>query len=134
MAAESLDDQPIKILDIVTEFDKKLRLWKDSLPLAMRPKDRLKQFQASQDARSLEETILHCSYYDLIMVLYAPLTYPWITKRFRYDSNTNVRAKVNAQIAQSSEAMVEAARNVIIMTRNFEINGANTHAYTYSAR
>ncbi|KIX06974.1 uncharacterized protein Z518_04950 [Rhinocladiella mackenziei CBS 650.93] len=129
MSVRSLEGQLMKVLDIVTDCDKQLRSWKDSLPVAIRPQDRLKQFQVSRDTSSLAQILLHCSYYDLVMVLHAPFAYPWMTKHLCSDTNTNLRTRVNAQIAQSSEATVEAARNIIVMARNFEINGANTHAF-----
>ena len=128
MSAKGLDRQPAKVLEIVAEFAEQLRSWKESLPLQVRPKDRPKQPHFSLLARTLGIALLLCSYYDLLMVLHAPFSYPWSTQRFPHDSNANTRVKVNSQIVHSSEATVEAARNIIIMARNFEINGANTHA------
>jgi hypothetical protein len=128
MSAKSLDSQPAKFLDIVADFEAQLREWKDSLPPTLQLKDRLTQCQSSQDTISLLETLLQCSYYDLVMVLHAPFAYPWITRRFRYNFDTNVEMRTNVQITRSSEAMVNAARNIVIVARNFQINGANTHA------
>ncbi|KIW99291.1 uncharacterized protein Z519_00954 [Cladophialophora bantiana CBS 173.52] len=129
MSAKRLDNQPGKFLGIVAEFDNELRKWKNSIPVAMRPKDHLKQFEVSQNVSSLEKILIQSSYYDLMMVIHAPLSYPWITNRIRCDLNTNIRARIETQIAQSSEETARAARNIIIMARNFEINGANTHAF-----
>jgi len=134
MSAERLVDQPAKILNIVIEMDRQLCLWKDSLPPQMQPSGSLRPSQASHSARTLEWILLHCSFYDLVMVLHAPYAYPWITQRFRIDANIEFGAKIEAQVAQSSKIMAEAARNIIIMTRNFEINGANTHAYVSTIR
>lgn len=63
------------------------------------------------------------------MALNAPFAYPWIAKRFLPESTQEAQTKFTAQAATSSAEMADAARNIIIMARNFEMNGANTHAY-----
>ncbi len=64
------------------------------------------------------------------MGLHAIFAYPWNTNRFGDNMRPDIRKEVNMQITKSSEAMVIAARNIIVMARYFDINGANTHAYT----
>ena len=128
MSAENLGNQPARALDMVDELNAQLDEWKDSLPLNMRPKSCLKQCQTSRDMWSLKETILHSSFYDLVMVLHAPFAYPWITKCFRYETNVHVGANIKTQTAKSLESMADAARSIIVMTRDYDINGANTHA------
>ncbi len=63
------------------------------------------------------------------MGLHAIFAYPWNTNRFSDNMRPDLRKEVKMQITKSSEAMVIAARNIIVMARCFDINGANTHAY-----
>ncbi len=64
------------------------------------------------------------------MGLHAIFAYPWNTNSFSGNMRPDIRKEVKMQITKSSEAMVIAARNIIVMARCFDINGANTHAYT----
>ena len=76
--------------------------------------------------------LMHSSYCDLLMVLHSPFAYPWITNRFLRDSNESLRVEMVSQISKSTDTVVVAARNIIVMARTFDMNGANTHAYTLS--
>lgn len=116
------------MLDIVFESSRQLKSWKDSLPVDLQPKTHLRQFLVSPGARPLREILIYCSYYDHMMALNAPFAYPWIAKRFLPKSTQEAQTKFTAQAATSSAEMADAARNIIIMARNFEMNGANTHA------
>jgi hypothetical protein len=128
MSSESVDDQPLQAIEILADLDKQLHDWKESIPVRMQPKSHLKQSQAFETTNSLHEIIMHTAYYDLVMVVHAPFAYPWMNKRFGNDLSTILRSEVDMQATKSAEAMVTVARNIIIMARNFEINGANTHA------
>lgn len=128
MSAHIQDDQPAEILECVLDFNHQLQSWKADLPVELRPQDHVQQFQKRPSQRSLSTTLLQSSYYDLLMVSHAPFVYPWITQRFERGASPDVRAKISDQVIKSVEATVVAARNIIVMTRNFEINGANTHA------
>lgn len=129
LSAKILDRQPTKLLEIISEYSKELLSWKDSLPIEMRPADCSKYFDSPLLSRSLGARLLHCSYYDLLMVLNAPFAYPWISNRLRKDLSSDLAGKVDAQVIESSETVIESAKNIIVMTRNFDLNGANTHAY-----
>lgn len=128
MTAKSLETLPSKVLEIVNGLDKQLHSWKESLPVEMRPSGRLEKLHVSSNVTPLGITLIRCSYYDLLMVLHAPFSYPWISRRLNHHSNSEFRVKLNAQVTKSSQKVVDAARNIIITARTFEINGANTHA------
>lgn len=63
------------------------------------------------------------------MVLNAPLAYPWISAGLPRHLNSESRSDFEAQVAQSSETVAKSARKIIVTTRSFDLNGANTHAY-----
>ncbi len=133
MSARSVNDQPLQVLEIVDQFDKELVSWKKSLPIAMRPKDCPKESPDTPNEKSLAEVLISSSYYDLLMVLHAPFAYPWLTARFSCGPNIGKQMQLNTQVARSTEIVVAAARNIIMMARLFEINGANTHAYAIAS-
>ncbi len=130
MSTKAPNEQPDRMLEIVTRFDRQLRLWKESLSSQLRPKDHLKEFQTPSKTMFLSIVLIHCSYYDLLMVIHTFFTYPWITNSISPNLKPQLRAKLDTQIITSSNAAVDAARNIIVISRHFEINGACTHAYT----
>jgi hypothetical protein len=129
LSVKVLDHQPTKLLEIISEYSQELLSWKNSLPIEMRLADCFKDFDSPLLSRSLGTRLLHCSFYDLLMVINAPFAYPWISDRLRKNLSSDLAGKVDAQVIKSSETVIESARKIIIMTRNFDLNGANTHAY-----
>ncbi|KEF61157.1 uncharacterized protein A1O9_02722 [Exophiala aquamarina CBS 119918] len=129
LSAKGLDDQPTKLLEIVAKYNQELLSWESSLPAEMRPRICYKYIENVQLSRSLGIILLHCSFYDLSMVLNAPLAYPWIKSAFGTTPKSDLERKIDAQISESSATVVESARKIIIMTRHFDLNGANTHAF-----
>ncbi|RVX72409.1 hypothetical protein B0A52_03597 [Exophiala mesophila] len=129
ISTRHLQDQPSKLMDIVNGLDNELRTWKANLPSRIMPQDELKHFQTNPISTNLALILLHCSYYDLIMATHTIFVYPWSIRQPALESNPDLAAKLRAQIRRSSEAVATAARNIIIMARNFDINGACTHAF-----
>lgn len=129
LSAKGLDDQPTKLLEIINKYNQELLSWQNSLPAEMRPKLCYKNIDNISLSRTLGIILIHCSFNDLLMVLNAPLAYPWINSALRTHSNSDLVRKIDAQITESSETVIESARKIIIMTRHFDLNGANTHAY-----
>lgn len=129
-SSKSLETQPAKMLEMVSHFDRELQQWRDSLPPSFRPETRLRDLKASPFPRSIRLAFIHGLYYNSLMAIHTLFAYPWITDITTSLSLTStLRTKIEAQIKQSSEAMVTAARNIIVMTRNFDINGACTDGY-----
>ena len=129
MAAKAFDEDPETMLALVQDFDEQLCSWKTSLHSQVRPQDTVKHFHAAPNTRFLEMILIHCSYYNLLMVVHTLFAYPWIINSFEIGANSSFRTKIKAQVARSSKVVANAARNIIVMTRNFDINGACTHAY-----
>ncbi|KAK5047211.1 hypothetical protein LTR84_006733 [Exophiala bonariae] len=127
LSARGLHDQPARLLEIVRKYNQELLSWETSLAAEMRPRTCYKYNDDVQLSRTLAIILLHCSFCDLLMILNAPFAYPWINSGFRKDSNGET--KIAAQISESSATIVESARKIIVMTRHFDLNGANTHSF-----
>jgi hypothetical protein len=129
-SGKELTRDPVKMIDVVLDLARQLSVWRNSLPVELRPDDHLQHFHVSPNTNPLTVTRIHASYYDQLMRLHALFAYPWITEGFfNEDTNPDFRAKINGQIRRSSETMAAAARNIIIMARAFDINGSCTYAY-----
>lgn len=134
ISTNGLLDQPSKLLDLVNQLNQDLQNWKDALPSHIRPQDKVMSCPITLNTTNLAIILLHCSYYDLIMALHGTFAYPWALKDPAQESDLPLRARLRAQIRTSCELVATAARNIIVMARSFDLNGACTHAYVLPSR
>ena len=103
-------------------LDAQLREWRQSLPVALRPADKLMAFQTPSNTRSFATTHTHYAYYGTLMAIHTMIAYPWIRSTvFDYDRNH----VAHDQIISSSNIVADAARNIIIIARSLGIDGAS---------
>jgi hypothetical protein len=114
------------MLEVVTELDGQLQAMADSIHGSMKPAAELNLWDDPQQSDSLVAILLHASYYDLLIFIHSRLVYPWLTAELHPEADEEVRANVEAQTVRSSMQMAAAARNLIIMSRNLDIDGAST--------
>lgn len=125
---QALEAPAKEMLDLVSQFHTQLQSWKNSLPADSQPCDRLKQWQMPDTVRSLGMLTIHCSFYDLMMVVHSIFAYPWVTELFSGHDDTNLALQVNAQMAASSDIVANAARSLIVIARNLDMDRAGTQS------
>ncbi|OQU95760.1 Fungal specific transcription factor domain-containing protein [Cladophialophora immunda] len=128
MSVKAFQQPPSTLLETVAELDHQLHEWRDSLPPGLRPDDRLRSFQASRDARYLPTILMHCAYYGSLMAIHTIFAYPWVYSTIFGNGRGVV---TQDQVIFSSNTVAEAARNIIIIARSLEINGASIQWPTF---
>lgn len=116
------------MLYLVSQFHTQLQGWKNSLPVESQPFDCLSQWQMPDTVRSLGILTVHCSFYDLIMVVHSIFAYPWVKQLFSGDICAKLATQVNAQMTASSNLMANAARSLIVIARNLDMDRAATQS------
>ncbi len=66
---------------------------------------------------------LHNAYYGSLMAIHSIFTLPWISAYFGSEKNQSF----HSQVLESNNIVAEAARNIILTTRNIEISAASPH-------
>lgn len=122
MSVKAFQQPPNTVLEAVAQLAQQLQEWRDSLPAGLRPEDRLRSFQTPRDARYLPKTLLHCAYYGSLMAIHTILASPWVYSTVFGNDRGLV---TQDQVVFSSNTVAEAARNIIIIARILEINGAS---------
>lgn len=122
MSVKAFRQPPSTLLETVAQLDHQLHEWRDSLPARLRPEDRLRSFQAPRDSRNLPTILMHCAYYGSLMAIHTIFAYPWVYSTIFGNGRGVV---TQDQVIFSSNTVAEAARNIIIIARSLEINGAS---------
>ncbi|OAG42085.1 hypothetical protein AYO21_03539 [Fonsecaea monophora] len=128
MSVKAFQQPPSTLLETVAELDHQLHEWRDSLPPGLRPDDRLRSFQVPHDARYLPTVLMHCAYYGSLMAIHTIFAYPWVYSTIFGNGRGVV---TQDQLIFSSNTVAEAARNIIIIARSLEINGASIQWPTF---
>ena len=103
-------------------LDSELRQWRDSLPVALRPADKLMTFQMPSNSKTSSIIHIHYAYYGALMAIHTITAYPWIRSTvFDHDRN----AVTHDQTISSSNIVADAARNIILIARSLGIDGAS---------
>lgn len=103
-------------------LDLQLREWRQSLPVTVRPADKLTAFQAPSDAQTFSTIHTHYAYYGSLMAIHTMIAYPWIRSTvFDHDRS----AVTQDQTISSSNIVADAARNIIVIARTLGIDGAS---------
>jgi hypothetical protein len=104
------------------KLDSQLREWRDSLPVTLRPADKLMSFQMPSNAKTFSIIHTHYAYYGALMAIHTMIAYPWIRSTvFDHDRN----AVTQDQTISSSNIVADAARNIIVIARSLGIDGAS---------
>ncbi|KIW98761.1 uncharacterized protein Z519_00424 [Cladophialophora bantiana CBS 173.52] len=122
MSVKAFQQPPNTLLETVAQLDHQLREWRDSLPAKLRPDDRLRSLQVPGDARYFPTILMHYAYYGSLMAIHTIFAYPWVYSTIFGNDRGIV---TQDQVIFSSNTVAEAARNIIIIARGLEINGAS---------
>ena len=122
MSVRAFQQPPSDLLVTVVELDHQLRLWRDSIPVDIRPKDRLRSFQIPKDARQTSTVLIHYAYYGGLMAIHTIFAYPWVYSLL-FENDRSVVSQ--ERIVSSCNILAEAARNIVVIARRLEINCAS---------
>lgn len=129
LSTRALHEPPAKMLSLVTQFNIQLQSWKESMPSQLRPTDFLKHFRMPGTNRLLGLMTAHCSFYDMLMINNSIFMYPWVIDSFSVSNlDTDLALKIKAQIIISSHLVANAARSLIVIARNLDMNRAGTQS------
>ena len=122
MSVKAFQQSAADLLQTVTDLDLQLRRWRDSLPGHIRPPDRLMAFQEPLNSQPHSIVLTHLAYYGTMMAIHTMSAYPWISSTILENDKSAV---TQDQTVSSSNAVAEAARNIIILSRNLGVNAAS---------
>lgn len=121
-SVKAFQQSPSDFLGAAMTLDAQLREWRESLPGALRPADKLRAFQMPSSARSFSIIHAHYAYYGTLIAIHTMIAYPWIRSTV-FDQERN--AVAHDQIVSSSNTVADAARNIIVIARSLGIDGAS---------
>lgn len=103
-------------------LNSQLREWRDSLPVTLRPPDKIMAFQVPSHANKFSAIHTHYVYYGTLVAIHTMIAYPWIRSTvFDHDRNADTRE----QTISSSNIVADAARNIIVIARSLGVDGAS---------
>lgn len=122
MSVKAFQQTPSDLLHTATTLDLQLREWRESLPVTMRPPEKLVSFQVPSSTKSFSIILIHYAYYGTLMAIHTMIAYPWISSTvFENDRS----AITQDQTISSSNIVADAARNIIVIARSLGIDGAS---------
>jgi hypothetical protein len=114
-----------EMLETVRSLDQKLQDWRDQLPHGLQIKSPTKALEACGSRNIVSIYHLHFAYYGSLMAIHMVLVYPWITAIFSIDQVQAFRD----QVSVSTEAVAQAARSIILLTRHLHVDVASPAWY-----
>jgi hypothetical protein len=106
-------------IETVNELDRRLKSWYDTVPEALR----LRGSQAGTAPPGLQVSnlnYLHLAYFGSLAAIHCVFAYPWNLTGIDLGAD----ARLAAQVETSTHALAEAARNIILITRQLQISAA----------
>ena len=108
-----------EVIETVAALEQQLRQWRDALPNFLqlgRARNPLKPANTKCDINVM---YIQYAYYGSLMAIHTIFVYPWITAVFPPDP------ALHEQILASTDTVAEAARNIILATKNMEVDAAS---------
>ncbi|KAK5046474.1 hypothetical protein LTR84_008277 [Exophiala bonariae] len=132
-SVKAFRQSPSEFLQTATSLDAELREWRQSLPITMRPVDKLTAFRIPSNSITFSTTYIHYAYYGTLMAIHTMIAYPWIRSTV-FDHDRDMVD--HDQIIASSNIVADAARNIIVIARSLGIDAASIQwfkplLYTY---
>lgn len=108
--------------ELVRDFTATLQSWYDKLPAEFRVDFPLKgtNNRSPQGVRAEHLFYLHLSYHGNLAAIHSILGHPWNLNSAQASDRNN--GLVKSQIDFSNEALMEASRNIIIITRSISVD------------
>ncbi|KAJ5746512.1 hypothetical protein N7520_011694 [Penicillium odoratum] len=128
LSAKALRFGPTSLIDRVKNMLQRLEMLQRTLPAHLKI-DSAKGNALSPSAIRYDHIMyLHDAYYGSLMAIHSLFSYPWIWLLDNMENNVAVQS----QMAASSVALAEAARNIILASRVLEINPSSPHWLAFS--
>lgn len=105
---------PRELVQTVTEMDNLLKDWQKSLPHHLQPSTPIK-YSAIPNGLLIQHILyIRYAYYGSVLAIHSIFTYPW--------TMGIVSTDFRDQVALSTNAVVEASRNIILTTRYIDVD------------
>lgn len=127
-SVKAFQQSPSEFLQTAIALDSQLREWRRSLPVTLRPADKLMAFQTQSHGKDFSTIHIHYAYYGSLMAIHTMIAYPWIRSTV-LDHDTNAASK--KQTISSSNIVAGAARNIIVIARSLGIDGASNQWWAF---
>lgn len=108
----------MEVIETVRFLDQQLQHWRFQLPESLQIGSSRKSLTLSGSRNGVNIYYLHFAYYGSLMAIHTIFTYPWIAIIFGTEHTQAFRE----QVSMSTEAVAQAARNIILTTRHIEMD------------
>jgi hypothetical protein len=126
-SAKAFQQSPSVLIQTVQELGQQLQHWRDSLPLWLQTERAIRTTELPRNVQVLHVVKIRFLYYGSVMAIHTIFAYPWITAMFGNVQNQTLRN----QISMSSNAVAEAARNLILAVKYTVIDAASPQWYVF---
>lgn len=126
-SAKAFQQSPSVFIQTVQELGQQLQHWRDSLPLWLQTERAIRTTGLPRNVQVLHVVKIRFLYYGSVMAIHTIFAYPWITAMFGNVQNQTLRN----QISMSSNAVAEAARNLILAVKYTVIDAASPQWYVF---
>ena len=111
------------MIETIDDLAKQLRAWYEALPAYQTLKAWRCNTPTPFKTRLDYLMYLHDAYHGSLMSIHTIFSYPWVSAIFGDENNPTFCA----QVLSSTNALAEAARNIILSTKFIDIDGASPH-------
>lgn len=118
LSIKAFQQSPEALLDAMKGLDSQLRVWKASLPERLKPEEIVTSLNQSNRKIPLSSLLISYAYWGTLIKIHTVIAYPWIRTVLFRDLESETLQK---QEHSSSEVIHQAARNILILARTFEI-------------
>lgn len=108
------------LLKSVEHLEGRIEAWYQSLPPGLLPKLPVKKADLPEGIKVEHALYLHFAYNGSLIAIHSIFGYPWNSTRLWTDANANLGHKMES----STEVVVQASRNLILATRDINIDAA----------
>jgi hypothetical protein len=108
-----------QVIETVADLEQQRQQWRVSLPDFLLLCTLRNPLKPTTTKCGINEMYIQYAYYGSLMAIHTIFTYPWITAVFPPDPS------LHEQVLASTDAVAEAARNIILATKNMEVDAAS---------
>jgi hypothetical protein len=112
------EQSPLQKTKLVKHLDQSLRAWYDDLPKTFKPDFPVKEGHLPDGIRTEQLMYLRFSYYANLAAIHSIFGHPWNLT----DSLENQNIAVSEQAVSSTQALNEASRNIVLVTRSISVD------------
>jgi len=116
---KTLSQTPEEVINVISKLHSQLTAWRDELHSSIQPDTPIDPSQLPLGYHLHHLMFLHYTYYGSVMLLHSTFAYPW---NCFIGSNQDLNAI--KQVSTSTNILITAARNMILMIRHTSINAS----------